>query len=252
MNEQTLREIWQHEEQQPFTGWDFSYLAGRMIEEQPPWSYSARASALMQHATAVVDLDTGGAENFLALKAHWPAKVVATESYPPNLQLATQRLAPLNVPVIAVELSENGLLPFTDSEFDLVLNRHSAFNPLEIARSLATGGTFLTQQVHGLWAADLLAAFDRQPQWPGWTLESCLPKLQAAGLAIITAEDWSGKLTFTDVGAIVYYLKAVPWNVPGFSVQTHFPTLLKLQHQLEADDGLVFTARKFWIEARKS
>gem|GEM_PF-1972829 len=36
-------------------------------------------------------------------------------------------------------------------------------------------------------------------------------------------EDWQGALCFTDVGAIVYYLKALPWPVPGFMVEMHLP-----------------------------
>ena len=37
---------WKAEERQPFTGWDFSYLDRRMVEDQAPWSYTTRA---MQH-----------------------------------------------------------------------------------------------------------------------------------------------------------------------------------------------------------
>ncbi len=33
--------------------------------------------------------------------------------------------------------------------FDLILNRHESYHPGEIARVLAPGGTFLTQQVGG-------------------------------------------------------------------------------------------------------
>jgi len=58
-------------------------------------------------------------------------------------------------------------------------------------------------------------------------------------------------LIFTDVGAIVYYLKAVPWSVPGFSVETHLKYLLKLQEQLENQKSLSFVARKYLIEAYK-
>ena len=39
MNRNELLEIWKYEEGQPFTGWDFSYLDQRMLEEQPQWSY---------------------------------------------------------------------------------------------------------------------------------------------------------------------------------------------------------------------
>ena len=62
---------------------------------------------------------------------------------------------------------------------------------------------------------------------------------------------WTGKLSFTDVGAVVYYLRAVPWLVPGFSVATHLKHLLALQHQLDRGDRLEYVARKYLIEAYK-
>ena len=251
MNQEKLIETWKSEEQQPFIGWDFSYLDGRMLEGQPGWSYSTRAAELMRQSSSVVDLDTGGGERFLKLRDDWPPKVVATEHYPPNFKLATQRLSPFGAKVIDVQLSDFGRMPFADAEFDLVLNRHAAFNPDEVARVLTVDGTFLTQQVHGLWAVDLLAAFDAKPQWPDATPAKYLPRLQAAGLEIVNHQDWSGELTFTDVGAIVYYLKAIPWLVPGFSVESHLKYLLNLQNQLENKGSLTFTARKYIIEARK-
>src|SRR5215510_4706231 len=160
MNQEKLIEKWKLEEVQPFVGWDFSYLEGRMLEEQPNWSYSARAAELMKQSASVLDLDTGGGERFLELREHWPPKVVATEHYPPNFKLATERLSPFDGKVIDIQLSDFGLMPFDDGEFDLVLNRHAAFNPDEVARVLTLGGTFLTQQVHGLSSAELMAAFD--------------------------------------------------------------------------------------------
>ena len=251
MNRSELLASWKHEEEQPFVGWDFSYLHGRMFEELPPWSYSLRAAELMKHASSVVDLDTGGGERFLELHEYWPSNVVATEHYPPNFKLATERLLPLGANVFDVQLSDYGPMPFEDAEFDLVLNRHAAFNPDEVARVLTLGGTFLTQQVHGLSAVDLLAAFNAKPQWPEATPQKYLPRLKAAGLEIINHQDWSGKLTFTDIGAIVYYLKAVPWLVPGFSVKSHQEHLLKLQSQLQRGKTLTFVARKYLIEAQK-
>jgi SAM-dependent methyltransferase len=251
MNQAQLIDSWKSEQQQPFTGWDFSYLDGRMLEDQAPWSYSTRAAELMRQSASVVDLDTGGAERFLKLRAHWPPKVMATESYLPNFKLATERLAPFGVQVINIELTDFGPMPFAEGEFELVLNRHAGFNSAEVARILAPGGTFLTQQVHGLWAEDLLAAFDATPQWPDSTPAKYVPRLKAAGLEIVDQREWSGQLAFTDVGAIVYYLKAVPWLVPGFSVETHLPYLRKLQDQLEQQRLLKFTARKYLLEARK-
>jgi SAM-dependent methyltransferase len=252
MDSNQLVETWKREEQHPFLGWDFTYLDGRMWEDPHPWSYSSRAAELMRHASSVIDLDTGGGERFLELQPYWSPNAVATESYPPNFKLATERLSPLGVRVVDVELTEDASMPFADGEFDVVLDRHAAFNPREVARILSPGGTLLTQQVHGLWAWDLLAAFDAKPQWADATPEKYVPQLQAAGLRIVNVQDWSGRLTFTDVGAIVYYLKAVPWLVPGFSVETHLDYLYKLERQRETGTELVFAAKKYLIEARKN
>ena len=251
MNLNESVEIWKREEQQPFSGWDFSHLDGRMLEEQPTWSYSSRAAVLMRHASSVIDLGTGGGERLLQLRTDWPKKVVATEGYPPNFRLATERLSPFGAQVVDVRLTDDGGMPFANDEFDLVLNRHSAFHPREVARILAPGGTFLTEQVHGSWGYDLLAAFDAKPQWPEATLEKYGPQLTAAGLAVVDSQEWSGHLSFTDVGAIVYLLKAVPWLVPGFSVETHLAHLLALQRRLEGGEGLAFVARQYLIEACK-
>src|SRR6266542_1981483 len=246
-----LIDAWRREEQQPFVGWDFSYVAGRMLEDQAPWSYSARAAALMQQSSSLVDLGTGGGERLLSFQAHWPKKVVATEEYPPNYKLATERLSPLGVHVVQARLTNDDPLPFADDEFDLVLNRHSGFNSHDVARILAPGGIFFTQQVHGLWAYDLLAAFDATPQWPNATPQKYVPQLEAAGLSIVDVQDWEGRFWFTDVGAIVYYLKAVPWLVPGFSVATHLHYLLNLQERLDRGEALAFAAKKYVIEAQK-
>ena len=215
MNRREFIRDWKYEEQQPFTGWDFSYLDSRMVEEQPPWSYLARARALMRQSTAVLDMGTGGGERLLELRDDWPETVVVTEDYPPNVKLARERLGPLGVTVIRVALTRVGLMPFESGEFDL------------------------------------LAAFDTTPQWPDATLDFYLPKLEAAGLSIETAEEWLGRLTFHDVGAVVYYLKAVPWLVEGFSVDTHTGSLIRVHERLQREGEFVFEARKLLIEARK-
>jgi len=251
MNRESLLTEWLREEAYPFSGWDFSHLDGRMFQEEHPWSYLTRATELMHSSASVIDLDTGGGERFLSLRPHWPAKVVATENYPPNFALATERLAPHGAQVFSVPLTDDDPMPFADGEFDLVLNRHAAFNPAEVARVLAPGGTFLTQQVHGMWTWDLMAAFDAKPQWPDATPAKYVPRLERTGLEIVQVQTWEGKLRFTDVGAIVYYLKATPWEVPGFTVATHQRALFALQERLEAGEELAFYAGLYSIEARK-
>ena len=251
MNRTELIETWLSEERQPFIGWDFSYLDGRMTEGQEPWSYMDRAAELMRQSSSVIDLDTGGGEKLLTLREHWPPKVVATEDYLPNFELATKQLSPLGANVVKIPISTISPMPFTDAEFDLILNRHAAFNSSEVARVLARGGTFLTQQVHGMSAWDLQVVFDAKPQWPDSTPEKYVPMLEAAGLTVKNVKEWKGDLSFSDVGAIVYYLKAVPWLVPDFKVETHLSSLFALQERLEAGEGLGFYDARYIIEASK-
>ncbi len=52
MEDVQIIETWKREEQAPFTGWDFSYLDGRMLEDQAPWSYTAQAAELMRHSSS--------------------------------------------------------------------------------------------------------------------------------------------------------------------------------------------------------
>ena len=151
MNRAELVDTWLREERQPFAGWDFSYLDRRLTGEREHWSYLDRAAELMRGSSSVIDKDTGGGEKLLRLREHWPARVVATEDYPPNFALASERLSDQGVEVVKAAVSDAGLMPFVDGEFDLALNRHAAFNPSEVARVLSAGGASLTEQVHGMW-----------------------------------------------------------------------------------------------------
>lgn len=205
----------------------------------------------MQRSSAMLDMGTGGGERLLQLRENCPRRVVVTEDYPPNLKRAKQRLGPLGVKVVDVPLTRDGLMPLEDGEFDLVLNRHSRLNCEEVARVLAPRGVFLTQQVHGLWTQDLLAEFGAVPQWPDATPEYYVPRLEEAGLDVRKVEEWQGQLIFHDVGVVVYYLKAVPWLVPGFSVMTHTDNLMRLERRLQGQGQLAFEARKYLVEAGK-
>lgn len=252
MDSENLIEEWKAEAERKIIGWDFSYLDGRMLLEEPMWSYTDRAKQLMRVVSSVLDIATGGGERLLGMRDSWPETVAVTEGYPPNIKLVGERLEPLGVRVVAAENDEYSPMPFDDGEFALVLNRHGALFVDEIARILAPGGRLLTRQVHGMWAHDLLAVFDAKPQWPDATPQKYVPWLQAAGFDVVDVREWSGKLAFTDVGAIVYYLKSVPWLVPGFSVETHTDSLMALQRQLEEGGQLVYEAGNYLIEAVKS
>jgi hypothetical protein len=73
------------------SGWDFGWLDGRAVEERPSWGYQRLMSERLASAGAALDVQTGGGE-VLAGADRFPPTMVATESWPPNVRLATRRL----------------------------------------------------------------------------------------------------------------------------------------------------------------
>ncbi len=246
---QELVAFWKKEEAAPFQGWDFSYLHGRFHESALPWDYMALARELLPQAAKVLDIGTGGGERLLQLQEAWPPQVTVTEGWPPNVALAAKRLMPLGVGVVA---SNRHPLPFAPRSFDLVLNRHTGYRSGDVARVLRPGGVFLTQQVDALWGWDLQVALGMAVAERPSSFELALHHCQTeTDLLIEQAADHAGTMTFRDVGALVYYLKAIPWMVPGFTVDTHLPYLLALQDKLEGGKPLQFATRQYLLLARK-
>ena len=243
---------WLAEERYPFTGWDFSHIYDRWTEEHPPWSYEDLARDALRGARSAVDLGTGGGERLSTLADVFPVQMFATEAYPPNQAIARRRLEPLGVTVVAYESADvvGGPLPFADGSLDVVLDRHESYDAREVARVLAAGGRFLTQQVDGRDKPDLLALFGLTPAYPEVALEPFVAAAEAAGLVIERAEEWWGDSVFADIGALVYYVKATR-TVPEFSVARYETVLRGLEERLRASGALRFRCGRFVLAARK-
>jgi Methyltransferase domain len=233
----------------PFQGWDFSWLRGRSNQAEPPWSYDSRARQLILGATSLLDLCTGGGE-VLASFAPLPEHSVATENWEPNIPLARNRLTPLGV---QVRVPDGNELPARDGEFDLVINRHGGALASEIARVLRLGGTYLMQGVGSHNLADLNQALGAPSgdYAEDAALEATSEALQAAGLEVVDGQEEMLEHVIFDIGALVYFLKAVPWQVPDFDVDRYDGKLRELDTAIRADGRVVFHDHRYLIEARK-
>lgn len=237
---------WVRDAAAPFEGWDFSYLKDRLTEAEPHWDYPALARAALAHSAEALDIATGGGE-VLASFAPFAGRVTAVEGHPPNVPVARRRLGPLGVEVHEARTRTG--MPFPDKSFDLVLNRHGGFRAAEMHRVLKPGGAFLSQQVAGDNLADLCAVFDAPLAAPDNTLDHVTRQFADLGCEIRRGETWRGAVTFADVGAIVYFLKAIPWVVQGFDLERHRAPLEALHARAEAGEPLAFTSTRFLIEA---
>ncbi len=250
INPQRFHSLVQEAQSTAFSGWDFSWLTGRMHQEEPPWRYPDLVHSQLAGINRMLDMGTGGGE-FLASLEPLPPETHATEAYPPNLPIAKKRLSPLGVCVHSI--TEESDLPFMDQYFDLVINRHESYDPLEVDRILSPGGMFITQQVGELdnLELNLLLKTEEARKLTDWGLESEVFHLVEAGLSITHAEKAALKTTFKDIGAVIYYLKAIPWQIEGFSIETHFEKLVRLHNFIEWQGEFIATAHRFLIIAHK-
>jgi SAM-dependent methyltransferase len=247
-DDDALRERLLTAERAPFEGWDFSYLQGRMLEDDLPWDFEALVRDALPDAHALFDMDTGGGEK-LARQQPLPAVVAATESYPLNVPIARARLEPLGIAVHDVD--SRSTLPFGDANFDLITNRHGAYLPSEIARVLEAGGRFLTQQVGSSNLRELNGGLGADVSGDEWTLSKARQGLEAAGLVIARAEEAFPVARFLSVEAIVYLLKAVPWQLPGFTVDGYFDRLHDVDAGIRATGSFEASTHRFLIIATK-
>ncbi|MEE6182606.1 class I SAM-dependent methyltransferase [Bacillus pretiosus] len=236
-----------------FSGWDFSFISetGRMKSEPLSWSYGSTAFQLMQHAESMVDMGTGGGE-FLSMLQPFPSTIFATEGYAPNVPIARKKLEPLGVTVI--EVTDDTALPFQDGQFNLIINQHESYAASEVKRILSPNGIFFTQQVGGLDCAELNEQFNTplNSEFASWSLEAACCELKENGFTILEEKEEFPFQRFYDIGAIVYYLKAIPWQIPDFTVEGYNEELYRI-HEIILQKGYFDVKQhRFMIKAIRS
>jgi SAM-dependent methyltransferase len=230
-------------------GWDFSFLRGRVTTEPLPWSYEHLAARLISSARRVLDVDTGGGETFSSLRP--PPGSVATEPHQPNIAVAARRLEPLGVHVVA---RTTDTLPAEDGTFDLVLNRHGWLDARETFRVLTPDGRLLSQQVGAHNDLELNQALGIpvtvDPTVPAAPID-LVDDLKHAGFAAPTVREAVVVTRFLDIGAVVFQLRAVPWQAPGFNVLRHRQHLKRIHDEIARTGGFTVRSQRFLIEAQK-
>jgi SAM-dependent methyltransferase len=231
------------------SGWDFSWLDGRASEERPSWGYQRLIGKRLPQVDAGLDIQTGGGEVLAGVPA-FPVTMAATESWAPNVALAAARLHPRGVVVVADP--DEPPLPFADASFDLVTSRH----PVtvwwgEIARVLRPGGAYLAQHVGPESLRELYEFFLGPQSWAEHPRDPQRERAEAeaAGLRVDVLRMERLRVTFLDVGAVVYFLRKVIWIVPGFTVQLHRDRLRELDAVIRHEGAFVAHSTRVLVEA---
>jgi len=234
----------------PFSGWDFTSFGARWKTSEPSWDYPALARSHILGIQSLLELDTGGGELFASL-APFPPHTWATESYPPNIPIARQRLESLGVQVISDY--NDASIPLPDSSLDLVLDRHGSYSEAELMRLLRPGGLFLTEQVGGQNCFRLNELLQDKPefQYSYWTKELITRQLSVAGFELLNVQEEFPLAEFADIGMLVFYLRIIPWQVADFSVEKYRSKLYAIHEDMLAHGPLQMHDHRILVEARK-
>jgi hypothetical protein len=84
----------------------------------------------------------------------------------------------------------------------------------------------------------------------GWSLEEAARQLEAGGLSILDGREEYPQVEFMDIGAVVYYLKAIPWQVGDFSIEKYYDRLGSIHNIIEENGKLESVCHRFYIEAQ--
>jgi ubiquinone/menaquinone biosynthesis C-methylase UbiE len=202
------------------------------------------------NASTLLDIGTGGGE-FLSNLSPLPKITLATESYMPNIEVASKKLNPLGVKVI--ETDDSGNLPLMSDFFDLIINRHAFYNPNEINRVLHVNGCFVTQQVGDQNAKELNRLFiSESNNSTQWNLEKAATDLLKLNFTLVDSKELTTKTRFYDIGAILYFLKAISWQIPHFTVEKYYSKIIELHNLIESCGFYDITCHRFILIAKKS
>ena len=238
--------------EEDFTGWDFSSIhdTGRIQSSLLSWSYGSKVISSMQNATSMLDMGTGGGEFLALLKRFYPKVVYATEGYKLNIPIAISKLEPVGVKVLGVLDDEQ--LPFENNQFDLIINRHESYSVKEIKRIIKQNGVFITQQVGGCDCKEI-------NEWLGvpinlayrnWNLQSALQEFLKNEWDILEQKEEYPIQRFYDLGALIYYLKAIPWQIPDFSIEKYKEGLYQIFLKIESEGYVDVTQSRFILKLK--
>jgi len=84
-----------------------------------------------------------------------------------------------------------------------------------------------------------------------WNLDYAINELEKEGFKILESYEQKPTTKFSDMGAVMYYLKAIPWQVPDFSIDKYYDKLVEMNKIIEEKGFLPIKAHRFIIVAEK-
>jgi hypothetical protein len=98
---------------------------------------------------------------------------------------------------------------------------------------------------------ELLGA-SSEVEYADWSLASAVEGLGEAGFELVEQLEAYPETIVKDIGAVVFYLNAIRWQISDFSAESYEPQLFALHDLIEEAGELVLQSHRFFIVACKS
>lgn len=180
-------------------GWDFSCM--KTERETVPWNYLNIVKHYLKSTDKVLDIGTGGGENFIKLAPYFKSGV-GIDIDPKMISIANKNGEKVDNVRFYVDSEK---LNATEKTFDVILNRHAPFNFEAINRCLNTGGFFITQQVGEKNMYNIKKALNYKMTKPVITRKQILN----SGLTMLEFKEYNVKYIVKDIKSFVFWLKAL-------------------------------------------
>ncbi|CED90780.1 class I SAM-dependent methyltransferase [Actinomyces succiniciruminis] len=199
----------------------------------------------------LLDIDTGDGEFLLSFR-HPNHNTAATEGHPPDVELRKQVLLPLGIDFKEANGSDE--IPFPGETFNIITNRHGAYDAAELQRTVKPSGLFLTQQVgaeNDSELVQLLLPHITELPYPEQYLEMQKTELLSHGFEVLESGEARRPIRLFDVGTLVWFARIIDWDFPGFTVDDCLDQLYEAQEIIERTGAIEGSSHRFYIVARK-
>ena len=84
-----------------------------------------------------------------------------------------------------------------------------------------------------------------------WCLIQNIECFKNAGMEIMDFEEYIGRMKFRDIGAFVYYLKCISWQVKEFTAERYYKKLEIINDMIEKTGYISFIMHRFYLIIKK-
>ncbi|HFC9359786.1 methyltransferase domain family protein [Enterococcus hirae] len=145
-------------------------------------------------------------------------------------------------------------MDFPDDSFDLVINSHESFAVAEVKRVLKPDGLFISQQVgdfNGLNLASRLMPEVRKECFD-FHLSLVKAELEQHHFDLLFCDEAYLNQQFFDMDSLIFYVRTIEWEYPGFTVEKNFKELLGLYEELKRHGTIYNLQHRFAFVARNT